>query len=121
MLDVDGSTKSSDVLRHIVAEDDRSHGRLARTRTPHEQHLALLLALATLRRAHVEGYLPECVEAFVELCIIAIYSRRPLIWRHVSSTGAEARANSLALAVTTGLGVDFSRYTSSTGADISTF
>ena len=121
MLDVDGSTESPDVLRHIVAEDDRSHGGLARTRTPHEQHLALLLAFTTLRRAHVEGYLPECVEAFVELCIIAIYSRRPLIWRHVSSTGAEARANSLALAVTTGLGVDFSRYTSSTGADISTF
>ena len=121
MLDVDSSTKSSDVLRHIVAEDDRSHGRLACTGTPHEQDLALLLALATLRRAHDEELSPECVRVFVEMCIIVMYSRRSLIARHVSSTGAEARANSLALAVTTGLGVDFSRYTSSTGADISTF
>lgn len=36
MLYVDGSTKPPDVLRHVVAEDDRSHGRLARTGTTHQ-------------------------------------------------------------------------------------
>jgi hypothetical protein len=118
MLDVDCSTKSSDVLRHIVAEDNRSHGRLACARTPHEQHLALLLALATLRRAHIGKLLPEYARSLEG----SVYNRctdMPLSrCTYIPSTGAEARANSLALAVTTRLGVDFSCYTSSTGACI---
>jgi hypothetical protein len=54
VLYVDGSPKSPDILRHVIAEDDRSHGRLARARPTHQQHFALFLALATLRRAHDE-------------------------------------------------------------------
>ena len=96
MLDVDGSTKSSDVLRHIVAEDDRSHGRLARTGTPHEQDLALLLAFATLRRAHVEGLLPECVRAFVVVCITA-FTVDALLSRGTYQAQAPKRGRTLSL------------------------
>jgi hypothetical protein len=52
VLYIYGRTEPSDVLCHIVAEDNRSHGRLACARATHQQHLALLLALATLRRTH---------------------------------------------------------------------
>lgn len=51
--------------------------------------------------------MPECTRISKEACIIdALLS----CFTYRSSTCAEARANSLALAVTTGLGVDFSRY-----------
>jgi hypothetical protein len=52
VLYVYGRTEPSDVLCHIVAEDNGSHRRLACARATHQQHLALLLALATLRRIH---------------------------------------------------------------------
>ena len=79
VLDVDGSTKSSDVLCHIVAEDDRSHRRLARTRAAHEQHLALLLALATLRRTHGDYRRPECLAAQREYMYVLFMLFRTLI------------------------------------------
>jgi hypothetical protein len=48
MFDVHGSSQTANVLRHIIAEDDGTHGRLACARTAHEQHLALLLSLQAL-------------------------------------------------------------------------
>lgn len=44
VLDIDGSAQSSNILGHVVAEDDGAHRRLARARLAHQQHLALLLS-----------------------------------------------------------------------------
>ena len=50
VLDVDSGTQSADILGDIVAEDNASHGRLARATFAHQQHLALLLTLLGIHR-----------------------------------------------------------------------
>ena len=96
MLNVDGSSKSSDILCHIVAEDDRSHGRLARTRAPHEQYLALLLALATLWRAHV-GNCCQNVRGSPEKCVLLLYTVDALLSRFTYQAQAPKRGRTLSL------------------------
>jgi hypothetical protein len=94
VLYIYGRTEPPDVLCHIVAEDDRSHGRFACARATHQQHFALLLALATLRRTHGDYRRPECLAAQREymycmfcLCCFARLSRPP-----ASSTASKHRA-----------------------------
>jgi len=54
VLNINGCSKSPDILGYIVAEDDRPHGTLAGSRFAHEQHLALFLALGE-SRTHFDG------------------------------------------------------------------
>jgi hypothetical protein len=49
MLDIDCCAQSAHIFRDVIAEDNTTHGRLARAALAHKQHLALLL---TLSRVH---------------------------------------------------------------------
>jgi hypothetical protein len=95
VLYVYGRTEPSDVLCHIVAEDDRSHGRFACSRATHQQHFALLLALATLRRTHGDYRRPECVAAQREYMYVLYMLSARLSRSPGSSTASKHRRSQL--------------------------
>lgn len=54
VFDVNCSAQAAHIFGDIVAEYDGPHGRFASSRSSHQQHLSLLLALAALSgRAHL--------------------------------------------------------------------
>lgn len=60
VLDINGGAQAAHVLGDIVAEDDGAHRRLAGAALAHEQHLALLLALARVHGGGACGVRGAC-------------------------------------------------------------
>ena len=56
MLYINSSSQSSNILSHVVAENDGPHGGFACARSSHEKHLALFLALGALHVAHSQTF-----------------------------------------------------------------
>ena len=44
VLYINCSAEAPDILRDVIAEDDRAHGRLPRSTLAHQEHLSLLLS-----------------------------------------------------------------------------